>query len=183
LCFLPSRHAGGFTLIEVMVAVFVLAIGIVGATATQLTALRTREGTAHLSRGVQLATTLAERMRANAQQMQLADARNPYLQMHYDAASDGAPAGARPCHRGASCSSADLAAFDLHEIKQGLRAGFPGGRATVCRDAAVWDASRAALSWRCSGGPFDPIVIKLGWRGREAADAPRLAIIVAGGYS
>lgn len=174
-----SRQAGGFTLIEVLVAVLVLAIGILGATAAQLTALRTRQGSAQLSRGVQLATTLAERMRANTVQMRLDDARNPYLQLRYDAAADGAPAPLAACFGLARCSSAELAAADLHDIKRQLHTGFPRARATVCRDAAVWNASRSMLQWDCSGASVDPVVIKLGWHDRQAPDAPRVALVVA----
>ncbi|MET0857036.1 MAG: type IV pilus modification protein PilV, partial [Telluria sp.] len=36
-----------------------------------------------------------------------------------------------------------------------------------CRDSQVWDAGRGALRWACGGGPQAPVVIKLGWRGKE----------------
>ena len=76
-----SRLVGGFTLIEVLVAVFVLAVGVLGAVAAQTVALRTRQESALMSRGVQLATSFADRMRANTAQMRLPDGANPYLQL------------------------------------------------------------------------------------------------------
>ena len=66
-----SRLVGGFTLIEVLVAVFVLAVGVMGAVAAQTVALRTRQESALMSHGVQLATSFADRMRANTAQMRL----------------------------------------------------------------------------------------------------------------
>ncbi len=171
----------GFTLIEVLVAVFVLAIGVLGTVAAQTAALRTRQGSALLSNGVQLASSLADRMRANSVQMNAPDAANPYLRLRYDAA-EGEPAPAPlACHQGAACSSAELAAFDLAEVRQALHAGFPGGRISVCRDGGRWDARSGALSWTCAGGRGDPVVIKLGWRRGDApATAPLVAVMLPG---
>jgi len=183
---------GGFTLIEVLVAVCVLAAGIVGAAGAQLTALRTRQHSALLSDAVQLASGLADRMRANAEQMRAPDAANPYLHTSYDAAADGAPAPGGPqCHANARCGSAELAQFDIYEIKQALHAGFPGGRVVVCRDTQIWDAGRGALTWACAGAAGAPVVVKIGWRARRSPgvpaqdeaieSAPGVAIVVAAG--
>ncbi|MDB5935593.1 MAG: pilV [Massilia sp.] len=165
---LRSRSCGGYSLVEVLVAVFVLAVGIFGAAATQLAALRTRHQSSLMSDGVQLASALADSMRANLEPMRSADAGNPYLQLNYDAATDGPPlsTGAH-CLPGAACSAVQLAEAELYRLKQSLHAGFPGGRVMVCRDSQVWDAARAALRWSCGGAPPAPIVIKLGWRGKD----------------
>jgi type IV pilus assembly protein PilV len=183
-----TRLVDGFTLIEVLVAALLLAVGIVGAAGVQVAALRTRHATGLMSGGVQLAAALAERMRANSAQMGAGDGANPYLQLRYDAAADGAPAqNGASCFGGAACSSADMAAFDLYEIKQSLYADFPGGRVAVCRDAAVWaGGARGGLTWECAGAAGAPIVIKLGWRDRRAdprAPArPAVALMVAGAF-
>ena len=164
---------GGFTLIEVLVAVCVLAVGIVGAAGTQLTALRTRQQSALLSDAVQLAGGLADRMRANAEQMRAPDAANPYLQASYDATADGAPSPSGPlCHANANCGSAELAQFDIYETRLALHAGFPGGRVVVCRDAQMWDAGRGVLAWACRGAAGAPVVVKVGWRARRHPGAP-----------
>lgn len=179
---MQTRFDHGFTLIEVLVAVLVLAVGIVGAGAAQVAALKTRHGTELMSAGVQLAASLAERMRANPVPMRLDDSANPYL-LQYDAAADGAPpAPPALCFAGTSCDSAQLAAFDGFEIRQAVFQRFPGARIAVCRDSTVWHGR--ALAWQCAGGPGAPLVVKLGWRGaREKAGtplAPSLAVLVAG---
>jgi type IV pilus assembly protein PilV len=175
------RHSvGGFTLVEVLVAVFLLAVGIVGAVATQTLALRTRHQSSLLSSGVQLASTLAGRMRANASQMALPDAANPYLQLDYDARVDGAPiAPAALCFGATACGAAQMAAFDLHETEHAVHAAFPGGRVRVCRDAAGWDEAAGGLSWDCAPAAGAPMVVKLGWRTPGQGDAgPRIAMVV-----
>jgi type IV pilus assembly protein PilV len=175
------HSVAGFTLVEVLVAVFLLAVGIVGAAATQTLALRTRHQSSLLSAGVQLASTLAGRMRANASQMRLPDAANPYLQLDYDAQSDGDPVTpAVLCFGAAQCDAAQMAAFDLHETERAVHAAFPGGRVLVCRDAAAWDAAANALSWDCAPAAGAPIVVKLGWRapGQRGGTAPSIAMVV-----
>ncbi len=184
------RCAGGFTLVEVLVALLVLAIGIAGAAGAQLAGMRTRHGSSLMAEAVQLASSLADRMRANGDQMRLDDARNPYVSLRYDAALDGAPPAMVPCYAGTGCGPAEMAAFDLAEVRAALHARFPGGRITVCRDATVWRAADKSLTWDCAATAGAPLVIKLGWRGRRAggaddADAagqfaPTVALIVAG---
>ena len=173
-----SRVANGFTLVEVLVAVLVLALGLLGAAAAQVAALRTRHGSALLSNGVQLASSLAERMRANPAVLLAGDAANPYLSLRYDAAADGAPAEADACF-GSVCDSAALAAFDLAEARVALHRGFPGGRVAVCRDAGTGGG------WACDGGASAPIVIKLGWLRRQADGRwqvlPSVLLAVEGG--
>ena len=183
------RIAGGFTLIEILVAVLVLAIGVIGAGGAQVAAMRQRHASSLLSQGVQLAASLAERMRANSVQMQRGDALNPYLQLRYHAAG-GAPGAPAPlCFGADGCSSEQIARADLYDTALALHAGFPAGRVAVCRDAAIWDGGGARLSWDCAGGPGAPIVIKLGWSARRGAGqeqgqeqgqgAPALALVVA----
>ena len=157
----------GFSLIEVLVAVFVLGIGVLGAAATQVTALRTRHESSLVSAAVQLATSLAERMQANASQMHVPDATNPYLSLFYDAASEGAPSPpASLCLADAHCNAAQLAALDVFEFKQAVHRHFPGGRVRVCRDAQPWHGGGHALRWECAPGAA-PVVIKFGWRGKN----------------
>ena len=181
-----SRYSCGFTLIEILVAILVLAVGILGAAGVQVAALRTRHLTGLMSGGVQVAGALAERMRANSAAMRSGDGLNPYLQLQYEAAAGAPPQPGVLCFGGAGCNSAELAAFDLFEVKQAVYAGFPRGRVAVCRDAVVWSGARRALAWECVATANAPIVIKLGWRDRRAAPdsviVPSVAVVGAGGY-
>ena len=159
---------GGFTLAEVLVALFVLAVGIAGAGATQLTAERLRQHAALSSEAAQLAASLASRMRANAPVAGLPDAGNPYLGFHYDAA-DGVPSAPLMCFGGSACTPAQLAAFDLHEMRRAVHAQFPGGRIEVCRDGAPWDGAARRFRWSCDNDAGALPVVKLGWHGTLGA--------------
>ncbi|MES2741766.1 MAG: type IV pilus modification protein PilV [Pseudomonadota bacterium] len=175
---------GGFTLIEVLVAMLLLSLGLISSSAMQSTALRTRQQSALLSNAVQLAAAMAERMRANTLQMAASDAANPYLNVHYDATVDGEPESAPPCFAPANCSSFDLARVDLYDIKRQVAHSMPGGQLVICRDASAWDPAAHALRWACDHAAHGPVVIKLGWRAKAAGGAradepqagPRVAV-------
>ena len=159
----------GFTLLEILIAIVVLALGVIGGTAMQLAALRTLHQSTLLAQASYLAQGLAERMHANTQQMHLADGANPYLSLDYDALAEPSPAAPVLCYAG-DCSSAQLAWFDLYEMKMQVHERLPAGRAVVCRDAALWAGGK--LRWACTGGNAAPLVIKVGWRGKNPDGTP-----------
>jgi type IV pilus assembly protein PilV len=168
----------GFTLLEVLVAMFVVALGVAGAAAVQAVAVRAADEAARLSDGLRLADSLAQRMRANPVAMALPDEANPYLQFDTGA---GAAAPAASCYGGASCDPAQMAGFDLGETAALLAGRFPGGRLRVCRDAPAPDAA-GLLAWDCTGEPGATVAIKLGWRGRaDAPDAPAVFLTLGAG--
>lgn len=166
----------GFTLIEVLVALFVLALGVLGASAAQLTAQRTRQHAALASEAALLAGALAARMQANLPVAALPDAANPYLGFDYDAA-EGAPAGGAACFGDGICDPLALAQFDLHETRRAVHDRFPGGRIAVCRDDAPWDDALGRYRWACTDAAGAPALIKIGWHG--AGDGPAHVLMVA----
>ena len=146
-------RAGGFTLVEVLVALFVLAVGVIGAAAAQNMAAQTRLASAQLSAAVALAHALAEGMAANPAQMALPDADKVYLQN----------AGA-PWHCPGACTPAQLAATERDDAAALAARSFPGGQVRVCRDSLS-----VPLAWDCAGGPGAPLVVKIGWRAPDFA--------------
>ena len=170
-------QARGFTLIEVLVALFVLAVGVFGASAAQLAAQRTRQQAALGSDAALLAASLAARMQANAHVAGLPVGANPYLALDYDAAAHGPPAGGAACFGVGACDPLALAAFDVHETRVAVHRGFPGGRIVVCRDAAPWVDADSRYRWECSGDAAAPLAIKVGWHG--VGDAPLHVLMVA----
>ncbi|CAN5394591.1 type IV pilus modification protein PilV [soil metagenome] len=156
----------GFSLIEVLISVFVLALGVIGAAGMQLTALRTTQQSGFQTSAVELAAEMADKMRANASQMKLPN--NLFLQVNYQSAESAEPAAPGVlCYSAASnCNAEQLAAFEIYEWKKRIKSSLPRGRALICRDARPWDDSARAFTWACSGGANEnaPLVIKLGWQ-------------------
>jgi type IV pilus assembly protein PilV len=119
----------GFTLVEVLVAIVVLSLGLLGLAALQFSGLRAGQSSMYGAQAAQLATDMADRLRANAGQ-----ARDCSLSL--TAATPTSPATA--CER------------DLVEWRNRLRA-LPGGTGGVEVDLGAnlvtvtvqWDDSRA----------------------------------------
>jgi len=155
----------GFTLLEVLVALLLLALGVVGSAAMQLVALRVSHQDQLLVQANHLASGLAERMRANVAAARDASAANPYL-FFYDAAGDAAPAAPPVLCFDGGCDGWQLAQFDRYEAQWQVFQQFPAGRLRICRDDHPVQAGK--LQWDCTGSVAAPLVIKLGWRGKYA---------------
>lgn len=177
----------GTSLVEVLVALLLLAVGLLGASSLHLASLRARHESALLSTAAQLLSGVAERMRAHCG---LPDADNPYLgldvRLDEHVSPDTGEGSSSTCFGTAACNSAQLAQFDIAEWKQQLHAALPGARLLICRDLAAWDTAAHGLHWSCSGGSGAPIVIKLGWRSRQTVaqaseTLPKLAVQLGGG--
>jgi type IV pilus assembly protein PilV len=157
-------RARGYTLLEILIAVVVLALGIIGGVALQMAALRARHQAVLLSQATQMATTLAERLRANPAQADL------YLTLNYDAYAEPLPAAPAALCYGDACGAAAMALSDMYEAKQMVRQSLPAGRVVICRDAGVWSGGK--LRWACYGGASAPVVVKVGWRGKNPDGTP-----------
>lgn len=149
-----SCRAAGFTLIEVLIALLVLAIGMVGAACAHIAMARMRHEAALMTMALQIANSASERILNNTR------FRHLYMGFDYDAERDGNPVSAPGCH-GTPCSGAALAAFDLAQLRHLVRASFPGGRMVICREHVTSLSDKPG--WNCDGGAHSPIVIKIGW--------------------
>lgn len=158
-------RARGFTLLEILIAVLVLSVGIIGGVGLQLGALRARHQSLLLSHATQLAASLAERMRANPSQS------DTYITLNYDALDEPSPAAPSALCQGGTCDAAQLAQADIYDAKVVLRHNLPAGRVLICRDASLWSGGK--LSWACAGGVTAPLVVKVGWRGKHPDGTPQ----------
>ena len=119
-----TRDCHGFTLIEVLIAVLILSIGLLGLGAMQMKALNS-SSSAHLkSVSTFLAYDMADRMRANRDQV---------LAGQYSASLGVALTAPSPNCISASCSPGQLTAFDVWEWKEDLKDRLPGGDGAITR--------------------------------------------------
>ncbi|MCX7218763.1 type IV pilus modification protein PilV [Undibacterium sp.] len=163
-----NLHNKGFSLIEVLIAVFVLALGIIGAAGLQLTAIRTSQQSSFQSISVQLANELADKMRSNDALMKLADGANPFLKIDYKSATDPTPTVAKLCYTStANCTASDIANADIYEWLIRVKDSLPGGRVLVCRDSAPYVSANRALTWACTADTASGLTVKIGWRSKN----------------
>lgn len=116
----------GFTLLEVLIAVLVLSIGLLGLAGLQTLSLRSNHSAYLRSQATLLAYDIIDKMRAN-RQVSLAGG---YLTNFGDA-----PGGGTNCET-ATCAPANLAAFDLNQWKCML---------------GYWNANSTCTSFNMSG--------------------------------
>jgi len=122
-CGTARRHQTGVSLIESLVALLVLALGVLGLAGIQARTLVDSRSTNARGAAVRMAEDLNERIQFNTP-ARLAAA-SPYL------INWGAPPAAPVDCAAAACTSADMAAYDLNQWKTTLRAVLPQGDATV----------------------------------------------------
>jgi type IV pilus assembly protein PilV len=164
----------GFSLIEVLIALFVLAVGMTGAIAMQLTALRTAQQTQLRTQALYLASEMADSLRSRQIQMLLVDRNTSPLQSDADGTLRLPSAPTENCYRiDSPCDAEQLAQFNLDEWLLRLQQALPDGRARICRDAIIWNKEAEKINWPCDGSaPDAPLVVKVAWRNKAETDAP-----------
>jgi type IV pilus assembly protein PilV len=125
----PARRADGFTLVEVLIALLVLSIGMLGIAALYLESLRASRSALVRTQAVTLAADIADRMRAN---------RNP--ENAYDCAGT--------CEAGEGGNA--IAVTDLNAWRTAVAVQLPGGTSSVTYTAGAAntpDAYTVTVSW------------------------------------
>jgi type IV pilus assembly protein PilV len=145
----PGKGAAGFTLLEVLVAVVVLSVGLLGLASLQVNGLRFNHSAYMRTQATLLAEELADRMRANRPGFNANDYDNPAAVL------------VAACRTPAGCTPAQLAQNDVAEWQQALNALLPGGQGVVCRDAVPIEAASTPAAPSCGGGAT--YAIKIWW--------------------
>ncbi|MGJ7579068.1 type IV pilus modification protein PilV [Variovorax sp. RHLX14] len=157
-----AQKARGSTLIEVLVAVLLLSIGMIGMIGLQAASLQNNREARLQSTAVRLATELAEQMRGNRGVAALPDAAtNPYLQANATAAPTKT---AVDCFTASCANPLDVARWEIDDWLQRVFSpdgGLPAARVVVCFDQTPYD-SAGLPRWACSGSG-DVAQVKLGW--------------------
>ena len=123
-----ERKQTGFSLIEVMIAFFILAIGILGLTSLLTNSVKGNQGAYLRTQAIVAAQDMADRVRANKS--------DNYL---------GAASQNTKCIDNAgSCTANEMASHDLFEWNQALAATLPLGQGVVCSDDAPNDGASAS---------------------------------------
>jgi type IV pilus assembly protein PilV len=160
------RYAGGFTMIEVLISIVVLAVGVIGAARIHLAALRTAQHSSQQTVAIQIASEMAGRIRRTTLQ---SDAMASVFLVDYRSEA-GTPGASVNCFE-VGCSQVDMAQFEMAQWKQRLKSSLPHARLKICHDNRPWNPASRELTWECAPGGTDrsSLVIKLGWAIKEPA--------------
>jgi len=136
-----ARHQRGDTMIEVLVTVIIIAVGVLGAAALQVTTLKNLSSSHSASVAAMMAEDLSERMRAN-----------PTAALADNYVHSAAPASSgTDCAKSACPVPADLAKYDIETWWTQVGAVLPSGRGQVTRNIGTntfvltvrWDEDRS----------------------------------------
>ena len=116
-----QHRAGGFTLIEVMIAMVVMAIGMLGIAKLFIVALQSSSSASSGTAAVSLAADLADRIRSNRTATTAYQANSPVAAAPGTVCVGGALSVAQVC------TPAQMAAYDLYLWDQEVRCVGPGG--------------------------------------------------------
>ena len=139
-----NAHQRGFTLIEILVTVIILAIGLLGLAGLQLGGLRYSFSAYQRSQATIMANDIADRMRANRT---VAEAGGYDIDIGDD--SDEVDC----TGNGANCTPDDMAAADVYEWKQALEDTLPAGDCSIANNGGTFTIT---IQWDDTRGEEDP---------------------------
>lgn len=152
-----STHRG-FSLIEVMLAIAILSVGMLGMLLLMINSTRLTTSSNYRSTAAQLAYSMADSMRSNPTQLAFYD--NPDT------------TGVAACFTAAGCGtpSEALVYTESSLWTARLAASLPGGVGMLCRDSTPGDATVIVApltndvtpTWNCTAGT-GPYVVKVCW--------------------
>ena len=119
-----SRHSG-FTMLEVLVTLVVIAVALLGTAGLQTYAMKVHQGGQLRTQAVVLGSDMLERIEANNE----AAKAGAYV-------ADPLPSAYPVDCFGTSCTTTDLATYDLVQFGTKLAAALPNGTATIARTGA-----------------------------------------------
>ncbi len=155
-----SSRAAGFTLIEVLIALIVLVLGVLGAAGMTLASMRDSKQSGLRAQASALAYELGDIMRANPGQ---------------SAVFTGGTAVANAGCWTTGCAPTDMAKNDFYEwkLKLATPAGLPNASAVVCHDATNLN------TFACDNNALAPLVVKLKWDEKNNAARDQTAAAAA----
>ena len=148
----------GFTLIEVLIAMLVLAVGLLGLAGLQATSLRNNQSAYHRSQATQLAYDIADRMRSN----------KPASNYNNQAATND------DCITN-TCTPSQMAGYDLKEWNDQLTLLLPSGEGVVCLDNTPVDGT-SKTAHNCDGAG-STYAIKIWWDDSRSGAASQRFIV------
>lgn len=159
----------GYTLIEVMVALFILSFGLLGMAGLQVASLKQNQSAYMRSQATILAYDIIDRMRAN-----IAASENGDYFISAGTVTNN-------CETTNGCTDSEMAAHDVARWQARLAEELPSGSGLVCRDADTDDSTGGNIATPACGDNTDsdlPVVVYVWWNDERTSNAvsTRLAV-------
>lgn len=164
-----ARAEGGFTLLEIMVAIVILGMGLLGMLGVIFNSLKLSSSSSYRVVAEQQAYSIAEAVRANTSVLGFS--------------TPGAPTGdAYACFGTTGCSATDYLGSSYQIWTDQLASVLPSGAGVICRDSdpslsahAPTTTAAGVTDWKCIANSASPYVVKICWdEARISASKPNL---------
>ena len=163
-----SQNQYGFSLIEVLVAIIILSVGMLGAVGMQSAALQSNKESKNQAAAVTFARELGERMRGNhGVAIKTVASDNPYLFDTTFTGTSSVAAFSVNCFTTGCSVPKDAAAWDVADWQGRVLAILPTPRVKVCFDQNPYDSAGIAR-WACTNDG-DLSVLKMSWTSSNTA--------------
>jgi len=151
------KAAAGFSLIEILVSVFVVSIGMLGVARMEILAKESNIEAVQRTTATQLAHDITEKMRANPSQLA------SYVGITVGNNSLGTPGTA--CNTPSSaCTAANLATWDKYSWEQAMMGA--GEKNAKNANTGGLDTARGCITGPAGGGPGQ-YVVSIAWKGKS----------------
>jgi type IV pilus assembly protein PilV len=148
---IARKQQAGFTMMEVLVAIVIITVGLLGIAGLQALSLRSTAGAGLRTIATQLAYDMTDRMRSNAEGVGVGA---------YDVNAN--PASVSSCYT-SGCSFQQVAQQDLQTWLTRVQTLLPDGQAIICRDGSDPEGGTSA-SPGCDNDPKSPYYVKIFWK-------------------
>ena len=158
------KGEGGITLVEVLVAMLILGVGVMGYAAVQLNAVKLTEDTYSRSQAMAISQDAIERLRANVEQI------DQYIEAN---AWDEVPAWVSCLDRAAACGEANIVQSDITQLNHMATNMLPNGSMLVeqCTFNGLDDDGNPAALQSAA------VCITVAWNSTTVANCDQLSVV------
>ena len=163
---ITRKKVSGFTMLEVLISIVIIAFGLLGIAGLQAFALKNSVSASQRLTATMLANDIIDRLHSNWQGVPSNGYNRPNTG-DYDAASSCTTPGT-------ACTSDQIAQNDRFEWQQRIALALPNGRGIICRDSTPNDGVDAG-SPSCDDANDVMYAVKIWWnddRGTNTTAAP-----------
>lgn len=151
------------TLVEVLVALVIFALGMLGSGALLLSSMRSSQFSSTASVGIGLARDYGDLMQMIPPSV-ISTGVGTTSSFTIDTAETGSTAPSPDC-QATACNPTEMVEKGTWEWAQRVKTELPGGRAVVCKDSNP-KGTDGLYNWACDGSG-DLMVVKFGWNAKS----------------